>query len=272
MNSAGAFGTENPTNGSTTFHETRHTIGFDARWRWGAFGLDPTFYYQFGSMDTLAYTSSTNGSKKPIDGGISSFLFDVIGSWSAGPLLLEGRGVYSPGNKARDSIPQGKHYYEPLDTDTGYWSTWSAILALSDADFGTGLNNGGMTTNVGYDRYGAGRLAVRATYSLTPALAFFATVSANWTAESVDTDTGVSGANRTIISDKSFVKGDSSYLGTEFNVGMGWKFAPNASLDMIGAWLNAGSALDTAELRNGVLESRNAKDAYAFTTRVRLSF
>ena len=68
------------------------------------------------------------------------------------------------------------------------------------------------------------------------------------------------------------MKGDSNYIGTEFNLGMGWKFAPNASLDMIGAWLNAGSALDTAELRNGVVESRSAKDAYAFTTRVRLSF
>jgi hypothetical protein len=273
MNSAAAFGNaDNATNGSPTMHETRHTIGFDARWRWGAFGLDPTFYYQFGSMDTLAYTSTTGGSKKPIDGSISSFLFDVIGSWSAGPLLLEGRGVYSPGNKARDSIPQGKHYYEPIDTDTGYWSTWSAILALSDADFGTGLNNGGMTTNVGYDRYGRAGFAIRATYSLTPALAFFATVSPVWTAEKVDTDTGVAGATRTIVSDRSFVKGDSSYIGTESNIGMGWKFAPNASLDMIGAWLASGSALDTTELRNGVLEHRDARDAYAFTTRVRLSF
>jgi hypothetical protein len=273
MNSAAAFGNaDNVTNGSTAMHETRHTIGFDARWRWGAFGLDPTFYYQFGSINTLGFTSTSANATKPIDGGISSFLFDVIGSWSAGPLLLEGRGVYSPGNKARDSIPQGKHYFEPIDTDTGYWSTWSAILALSDADFGTGLNNGGMTTNVGYDRYGRAGFAVRATYSLTPALAFYATVSPTWTAEKVDTDTGVAGATRTIISDRSFVKGDSSYIGTETNIGMGWKFAPNASLDMIGAWLAAGGALDTTELRNGVLEHRDSRDAYAFTTRVRLSF
>jgi hypothetical protein len=273
MNSAAAFGNaDNVTNGSTAMHETRHTIGFDARWRFGSFGLDPTAYFQWGKMDTLATSSTSNGSRKPVDGNISSFLVDIIGSWSAGPLLLEGRMVYSPGNKARDSIPQGKHYFEPLDTDTGYWSTWGAILALSDADFGTGLNNGGMTTNVGYDRYGRAGFGIRATYSLTPALAFYGTISPTWTAESVDTDTGVAGATRTIVNDHSFVKGDSNYIGTEFNVGMGWKFAPNASLDMIGAWLNAGSALDTAELRNGVLEKRDAKDAYAFTTRVRLSF
>ena len=54
---------------------------------------------------------------------------------------------------------------------------------------------------------------------------------------------------------------------------MGWKFAPNASLDMIGAWLNAGSALNTTEaLPGGNTQSRDARDAYAFTTRVRLSF
>jgi hypothetical protein len=272
MNSAAAFGNaDNVTNGSTTMHETRHTIGFDARWRFGSFGLDPTAYFQWGKIDTLA-TGGSSGQRKPVDGNISSFLVDVIGSWSAGPLLLEGRAMYSPGNKARDSIPQGKHYFEPIDTDTGYWSTWSAILALSAEDFGTSPTPGGMSTNIGYDRYGRAGFAIRATYSLTPALAFYATASPTWTAESVDTDTGVSGSNRTIVNDQSFVKGDSNYIGTEFNVGMGWKFAPNASFDMIGAWLNAGSALDTAELRNGVLENRNAKDAYAISTRVRLSF
>jgi hypothetical protein len=272
-NSAAAFGNAvNTTNGSTASHEFRNTIGFDARWRWGAFGFDPTFYYQFGSRDYLAYSGATSGSRHMTDTKMSSFLFDAIGSWSAGPLLLEGRGVYSPGNKARDSLAQGIHYYEPLDTDTGYWSSWSAILALSDADYGTGLNNGQMTTNVGYDRYGRAGFAFRATYSLTPALAFFGIVSPTWTAEKVDTDTGVAGQTRTIISDRSFVKGDSNYIGTEGNIGMNWKFAPNASLDMIGAYLFAGSALDTTELRNGVLEHRDARDAYAVTTRVRLSF
>lgn len=281
-NSASTFGNaDNVTNGSTAMHETRHTIGADARWRFGAFGLDPTFYFQWGTRDTLAWSGSSGGARKPVDGKMSSFLADIIGSWSLGPLLLEGRGVYSPGNKARDSLAQGIHYFEPLDTDTGYYSTWGAILALSDADFGTGLNNGGMTTNVGYDRYGRASIALRATYSLTPALAFFGTVSPTWTAEKVDTDTGVAGTSRTIVSQNSFAKGDSNYIGTEFNVGMGWKFAPNASLDMIGAWLNAGNALDTAEActtcaghsaANPLINHRDSKDAYAFTTRVRMSF
>jgi hypothetical protein len=91
----------------------------------------------------------------------------------------------------------------------------------------------------------------------------------------------VAGTTRTIVSQNSFAKGDSNYIGTEFNIGMGWKFAPNASLDMIGAWLNAGNALDTAEActtcagasaANPQINHRDSKDAYAFTTRVRLSF
>jgi hypothetical protein len=273
-NSAAAFGNaDNVTNGSPAMHETRHTLGFDARWRFGAFGLDPTFYFQWGQRDYLATNTSSNGSRVHSTANQSSFLADVIGSWSLGPLLLEGRGMYSPGNSARDNLAKSIKYYEPLDTDTGYYATWGAILALSDADFGTGLSNGLMTTNVGYDRYGRAGFGVRATYSLTPALAFFAVISPTWTAETVDTHTGAAAnGTRTIIDQNSFTKGDSSYIGTEANVGMGWKFAPNASLDIIGAWLNAGSALDTTEIRNGVAEHRDAKDAYAFTTRVRLSF
>ena len=64
-----------------------------------------------------------------------------------------------------------------------------------------------MTTNVGYDRYGRAGFALRATYSLTPALAFYGTVSPAWTAEKVDTDTGVAGANRTIITTRQLREG-----------------------------------------------------------------
>ena len=88
-------------------------------------GLAPSVSIPPSTGSSAAWTRSPTpaasaGSKKKVDGNIQAFLLDVIGSWSAGPLLLESRGVYSSGNKARDSIPQGKHYFEPLDTDTGY--------------------------------------------------------------------------------------------------------------------------------------------------------
>ena len=40
-----------------------------------------------------------------------------------------------------------------------------------------------MATNVGYDRYGRRELGFRATYSLTPQLAFYGIVSPTWTDE-----------------------------------------------------------------------------------------
>src|SRR5215510_1348033 len=45
--------------GDATDHEQRYTVGLDARWRVGAFGLDPTISYQWGNYDVQA--QRTNG-------------------------------------------------------------------------------------------------------------------------------------------------------------------------------------------------------------------
>jgi hypothetical protein len=70
----------------------------------------------------------------------------------------------------------------------------------------------------------------------------------------------------------AFAAGDSSYLGTEVNGGFTWRFAPNASFDLAGYYLFAGSALDQAETLNGVNVKRDARDGYYAAARVRLSF
>jgi hypothetical protein len=194
------------------------------------------------------------------------------------------RGAYSSGNKARDNLSLSKRYYEPLDLDTGYWSGgWLGILGLGVDYFnGGGGANQGMDTNVGYDRYGRGSFALRATYSLTPALAFYGVVSPNWTAEKVDTDTGcgaltaasggVGCASRVAVNNNSFAKGDANYLGTEVNGGFTWRFAPNAAFDLAGYYLFAGDALDMTEQLNGNAVKRSARDGYYAAARVRLSF
>jgi hypothetical protein len=268
--------------GDATNQENRFTVGLDARWRMGPFGLDPTIAYQTGSYDSQAQRS--NGQIARVDGDLSAWLFDVIGSFQLGPLLLEARGVYSTGNKARDNLALGKRYFEPLNLDTGYWGGWLGILALGVDYFnGGGGANQGMDTNIGYDRYGRAQFALRATYSITPALSLYGVVAPTWAAEKVDTDTGACAplspaqANagcpaRTVVSDRSFVEGDSRYIGTEVNGGITWRFAPNAALDLAAYYLFAGEALDTTELRNGVLEKREANDGYYASLRVRLSF
>jgi hypothetical protein len=268
--------------GDSANTEERYTVGLDARWRVGPFGLDPTISYQWGSYESQA--NRTNGSVGKVTGDASAWLFDIIGSYQLGPLLLEMRGMYSSGNKARDNLSLSKRYYEPLNLDTGYWSGgWLGILGLGVDYFnGGGGANQGMDTNIGYDRYGRAQFAVRATYSITPAWSVYGVVAPTWTAESVDTDTGCPAltvatsnagcATRTAVNSESFAKGDSSYIGTEVNGGMTWRFAPNAALDLAAYYLFAGSALDMTEQLNGVAVKRDSRDAYYATARVRLSF
>jgi len=270
-------------NGGQTNAGVGGTLGTTAA---GAFGLDPTISYQWGNYDTQA--QRTNGTVGKVNGDASAWLFDTIASYQLGPLLLEARGTYSPGNKARDNLSASKRYYEPLDLDTGFWSGgWLGILGLGVDYFnGGGGANIGMDTNIGYDRYGRGSFAIRATYSLTPALAFYGVVSPNWTAEAVDThSTGcppltvassalgcVSRVAQTGSGRAPFTQGDSNYLGTEVNAGFTWRFAPNAAFDLAGYYLFAGSAMDQAENLNGVNVKRDANDGYYAAARVRLSF
>jgi len=277
--------------GDNSMHEQRYTMGLDARWRIGAFGLDPTISYQWGNYDTQA--QKTDGSVGKVNGDAAAWLFDVIGSYQLGPLLLEMRGTYSTGNKAKDNLSASKRYYEPLDLDTGFWSGgWLGILGLGVDYFnGGGGANIGMDSQVGYDRYGRGSLAFRATYSLTPSLSFYGVVSPNWTAHKVDTEgTGCyNNSTNTLNPGTSqlgcttrlaqlgsgrapFTDGDSSYLGTEINGGFTWRFAPNAAFDLAAYYLIVGSAMDQAENLNGVNVKRDAKDGYYAAARVRLSF
>jgi len=290
MNGNGAFASAGPPvaglgttgSGDSSKAENRYTVGLDGRWRIGAFGLDPTISYQWGNYQTQAFRE--NGTVGWVRGDAAAWLLDVIASYQLGPLLLEARGIYSTGNKARDNLSQSKRYYEPLDLDTGYVSGgWLGIFGLGVDYFnGGGGANQGMDTNVGYDRYGRGQLLMRATYSITPALAVYGVAAPTWTAEAVSTHTScppltvatsaTGCTSRVAIDSQSFAKGDSNYLGTEINGGFTWRFAPNAAFDMAAYYLFAGSALDQTELLNGVAVKRDSRDGYYAAARVRLSF
>ncbi|HEU4368217.1 MAG TPA: hypothetical protein VFV05_08340 [Methylomirabilota bacterium] len=255
--------------------ENRHTIGVDVRFRSGPFSLDPTVYYQFGDR------TQRTGPAGTIDSKVSAWFVDLIAGWQLGPLLLEARGVWSTGNDSKDDLRQRTRYYEPLDLDTGYWAGWSNIQALGVDYFnGGGGTLNGMSTNIGYDRYGRRGFALRATYSLTPALAFYGIVSPTWTDEKVDTDTTAgairgapaSGSSSTCRSNPCN-SGDDRYIGTEVDLGMTWRFAANTAFDLVGAYLFAGSALDTREaVAPSGFATRDAEDGWTIAARMRLSF
>ena len=204
---------------------------------------------------------------------IRAYLVDVQGGWQLGPLLLEARGMYTSGNKATDDVTSKVKYFEPLDLDTGYWAGWASIFALGIDYFnGGGGANGQMASNIGYDRYGRYAFALRATYSLTPQLAFYGTVTPNWTAQKVDTDTAIIGGQRQAPTSS----GDSRYLGTEADLGLTWRFAPNTVFDLLGGYLFAGSALDArhspGQIGQPATKKFDAEDGWTVAARVRLSF
>ena len=275
VNVAAAVGGGNP-NGATDHQENRHTVGFDARWRSGPFSFDPLVLYQFGTRDNQCAcpTPGAGFVTRKVEADMSAWLVDLQGGYGFGPLLLEARAIYSTGNKARDNLSRSVRYFEVLDADTTYYFGWAHILSVGFVDYFSGLGpqNGGLVTNIGYDRYGRAQLGVKATYNFTPQLSLAAIASPTWTAEKVDTDTNTTGFTRTIVSDRSFVQGDSRYIGTEADLWLTWRFAPNVAFDLAGAYLFAGSALDTTELLNGVPTRREAQDAWTVASRVRLSF
>ncbi|MEK7700582.1 MAG: hypothetical protein AAB418_01120, partial [candidate division NC10 bacterium] len=265
-------------NGATDHQENRHTVGLDMRWRSGPFGLDPTVYYQWGTRDNqcLCPNNGAASTARKVEADMAAWLVDIQGSFRAGPFLLEARGIYSTGNEARDNLSRSIRYFEPLDMDTSYYAGWASILALGvDYYQGGGGANNAMATNIGYDRYGRAQFGVRGTYNVTPAVALYTVVSPTWTAEEVDTDTS---AARGIVSDKSFVQGDSRYIGTEWDLGLTWRFAPNTAFDLSGAYLFAGEALDSTESLTlpagnaAGLAKRDAKDGWLISSRIRMSF
>ena len=268
-------------------YENRHTIGVDARWRSGPFSLDPTFFYQFGTRDTdNPFGPAINSNVRQAD--ISAFFADIIGGWRLGPLLLEARATYVSGNRPKDQLSKDVNYYQPLDNDSGFYGAgWGEIYSLG-IDYFIGQYKG-LGNYDSLERYGRQSLAARAIYSLTPSLDLRGVVHALWTAKAIDTDgttafAGGTGATNAAITCATHstnnpaqprgagCNGDSSYVGTEVNLGLTWRFAPGLSFDFVGAVLFAGDALDSSEVLNGVLTKRDAKNIYSVVSRVRYSF
>ena len=281
--------------------ENRYTIGVDARWRFGAFSFDPTVFYQFGRRDQTVAFSPFTGATNTLDR--SAWLVDLRGGWQAGPLLLEAAAIYTTGNHAKDRIDRNSNvtikYYEPISTDTSYFATWAEIWALGIDYFNIirsnapGVNPG---VAIGYDKYGLIRIGTRASYALTPAFTLRAAVSAQWTAQEVDTTnsvlTAANGLGLCVIGtpggptgpasaqqcDRVVAQkdGDSRFLGTEVNLGFQWRFVPNVALDVVGSYMFAGNALTThltANSNTGILTNgRNPQDIMAVTARVRYSW
>jgi hypothetical protein len=234
----------------------RHYIGGDVRWMSGPFSFQPTFLLLTGEQQVTAAGAEVD---------INSWIIDVTAGFRTGPLNIEGRAMWTPGQGATHRVTNGADidYYAPINPAFGYMAGWTEIQT-SGVDYITALlGTGGGTslrTSPSYDKYGRIFVGLAADYSLTPALTLHGVVNASWTDEKVDTDGTLAAA--TGITPVS--GGDDRYLGTEVNLGFTYRFAPNVAFDLMGGYMFAGDALG-----NGGNDPENVKKV---ASRVRVTW
>jgi hypothetical protein len=221
----------------------RHYFGGDVRWTMGPITIQPTFIYLIGEQEVL----NRNGVVNDVD--IRSFIADTVVGFRTGPLNVEARMMYTPGQNA-NSDPQNAgggtiRRYDPINSGFGYMSGWTEIWT-GDIDYATSLYAGRsslvLRESPSYDKYGRIFGALAADYSLTPALTFRAVTNVSWTDTSVDTK-GIL-ANGITPSANPFHGGKERYLGNEWILGLTYRFAPNVTFDLAAAALITGDALN----------------------------
>jgi hypothetical protein len=290
-----ATGTANTGHYRVNSTEDRHYFAVDAQTNFGPFYLDPTVIYMTADVDvyrTVAGAAGTHfsglqqGSGPRLTQNIRSWLVDVRGGWRAGPLLLEGLFVWTPGDDAQHDSFRTSRVYHPISTDGAGWGGWADILSPGTVDYLTGAAPG-INENGGLGRYGIWRIGGRASYALTPAFSVRAGWNTWWTDTDVDTDAvatttsgsfGVApcagpGGQGTACRPGNNQRGDEDYIGTEVSAGITYRFAPGLTFDMVYAHLFAGGALNsTFTPRNGGFQTSESADADLAAARVRYQF
>jgi hypothetical protein len=263
----------NPNTSGLVFNDVnarmrRYTLGGDIRWTARPLSIQPTAFFQWGKQECTAAV----GCAVQRDVNIRTGILDVIGGYRMGPLNIEFRGMYTPGNKANETVANDDdiNYYRGINPGFGYMAGWTEIQT-SGVEYNTALLAGApgvsLRTSPSYDKYGRFFLGAAADYALTPALTITGLLNASWAAEKVDTN-GVLDANG--LTSTTASSGDERYLGTEVNAKMTYRFAPNVAFDLIGAYLFTGPAMDHARTAGGAVH--DADDVYKLTARVRFTF
>jgi hypothetical protein len=264
--------------GTPNSHKTHvHTIGAEAKWTMAAFRFEPSIFWQLGTQG-IAPIRVNNQVKNAVD--VRSWIFDGIAGYRLGPLDLSTRFMYTPGQETQHIITNGSdigYFQTPVNSAFAYMAGWTEIQT-SQVEYNNALITGcgGCTLrqNPSFDKYGRIMWAVKGDYALTPALNFYAIVNASWTDKDVD-KTQIVGATGSVASRRGEqIRGENDYLGTELDLGMTWRFAPNVALDLVWAYMWTGSAFDqstNATNQNaGVVNS--AKDVYKAISRIRFTF
>lgn len=259
-------------------HKTHvHTIGAEAKWTMGGLRLEPSIFGQFGTQG-ISPVSINNQVKNHVD--VRSWIFDGIAGYRLGPLDLSTRFMYTPGQDTQHIVANGSdigYFQTPVNSGFAYMTGWTEIQT-SQIEYNSALITGcpGCTLrqNPSYDKYGRIFWAVKGDYTLTPALNFYAIVNASWTDKDVDKTQIVGSAGSVASRRGDQIRGENNYLGTEFDLGMTWRFAPNVALDLVWAYMWTGSAFSqsTNPTNQNAGVVNDAKDIYKAVSRIRFTF
>ena len=217
--------------------DQRYYLGVDAKLKFGAFTLSPSFIYLGGTRDLVGGGEAD----------LQAFLLDVRGKMSFGPLSVEGRFVYIPGNDADDDLADGSelHYWQNITVTTVHRSVqWFELMGwnfdtTSTQPFGSN-NSRGMAYGATFDQFGLIHPAVKIDYKVAKPFTVSASVGAFLTPEDVGAPARFGGA----VPNTYNWTGDDNYLGTEFDVWLTYDWFKGTTINVWFAYAAIGDAHD----------------------------
>ena len=217
--------------------ESRNWVQSKLWYQYGDFRLQPSITMYLASHDTT--------------GDTESFLLDLRAGYTTGPLALDGRVVYTPG----DSADKDRSY-----DVIGVWgipqsTQWFNLFGNSAFnDLGPLLLGSTVQANIRHETFGLVHAAAKAAYTLTPQTTLSVALGLFNSAE----DTA---GNPAGISDATYAGG--SHLATEIDAWLDYQLYSNATIHFWAAYAVTGDALDLVDAAGMTAESQDILGAGA---------
>lgn len=226
---------------ATCGDENRNWVGGTMRYQYGDFTLLPSMIMYFADHD--------------VNGDTESFLLDLRAKYVTGPLTLQGRVVYTPG----DGDGQDRSY-----DVIGVWGIpgsvqWFNLFgnAYGQNDLGPlTLSPGSPQLNIRFENHGLTHAAARADYTVNPRTTLSTAFGIFNAAEDVQ------GVTPSGISDDGVTYAGGTHVATEFDASLSYQLYSNATVSLWAAYAMTGDALDLMK-GGAVYESQDVAGAGA---------
>lgn len=247
--------------------DRRYYFGVDARLKFGGLTLSPTFLYLGGKRDIVGGNE--------VD--LQSFLLDIRGKYAFGPLSVEGKFVWIPGNEANDPL-------DGSDDDLKFWQNISTTTVNRATHWfelhgwhidGThppafGFDDSRAMRSAGtFDQFGLIHPAIRVDYKVAKPLTIAAMFGLFYAAEDVGAPARFGGA---VPANRNWT-GDDKFIGSEFDVLLTYQWFKGTTINVWFAYAQSGDAHDLCAPGTGgttgvACDVQEAEDRVGFGARV----